>query len=82
MTQINTVTLFGPETPALFGARTPRAITIWQGLACSPCVNAYNNRQSSCTNNVCMQKITVDRVFEEAGKVYLSRHQNHPAMPV
>jgi hypothetical protein len=29
-----------------------------------------------------MQKITVDRVFEEAGKVYLSRHQNHPAMPV
>jgi ADP-heptose:LPS heptosyltransferase len=82
MTEINTVTLFGPETPALFGARTPRAITIWQGLACSPCVNAYNNRQSSCTNNVCMQKITVDRVFEEASKVYLSRHQNHPAMPV
>jgi ADP-heptose:LPS heptosyltransferase len=82
MTQINTVTLFGPETPALFGARTPRAITIWQGLACSPCVNAYNNRQSSCTNNVCMQKITVDRVLEEASKVYLSRHQNHPAMPV
>jgi ADP-heptose:LPS heptosyltransferase len=82
MTQINTVTLFGPETPALFGARTPRAITIWEGLACSPCVNAYNNRQSSCTNNVCMQKITVDRVFEEASKVYLSRHQNHPAMPV
>jgi ADP-heptose:LPS heptosyltransferase len=73
MTQINTVTLFGPETPVLFGARTPRAITIWQGLACSPCVNAYNNRQSSCTDNVCMQKITVDRVFEEASKVYLAR---------
>jgi ADP-heptose:LPS heptosyltransferase len=73
MTQVHTLTLFGPETPALFGARTPRAITIWQGIACSPCVNAYNNRQSSCTNNVCMQKITVDRVFEEAGKVYLAR---------
>jgi ADP-heptose:LPS heptosyltransferase len=73
MTQINTLTLFGPETPALFGARTPRAVTIWQALACSPCVNAYNNRQSSCTNNVCMQKITVDRVFEEASKVYLAR---------
>ena len=73
MTQIHTLTLFGPETPALFGARTPRAITIWQGLACSPCVNAYNNRQSSCTNNVCMQKIIVDRVFDEASKVYLAR---------
>jgi ADP-heptose:LPS heptosyltransferase len=73
MTQIHTLTLFGPETPALFGARTPRAITIWQGLACSPCVSAYNNRQSSCTNNVCMQKIMVDRVFDEASKVYLAR---------
>jgi ADP-heptose:LPS heptosyltransferase len=77
MTQIHTLTLFGPETPALFGARTPRAITIWQALACSPCVSAYNNRQSSCTNNVCMQKITVDRVFDEASKVYLARSAKH-----
>jgi ADP-heptose:LPS heptosyltransferase len=80
MTQVHTLTLFGPETPALFGARTPRAITIWQGLACSPCVNAYNNRQSSCTNNVCMQKITVDRVFEEASKVYLARAAQHEVL--
>lgn len=80
MTQIHTLTLFGPETPALFGARTPRAITIWQGLACSPCVNAYNNRQSSCTNNVCMQKITVDRVFDEASKVFLARAAKHEVL--
>ncbi|MBV8215880.1 MAG: glycosyltransferase family 9 protein [Verrucomicrobia bacterium] len=77
MTQVHTLTLFGPETPALFGARTPRAVTIWQALACSPCVNAYNNRQSSCTNNVCMQQITVDRVFDEAAKVYLARGARH-----
>jgi ADP-heptose:LPS heptosyltransferase len=76
MTQINTITLFGPETPTLFGARTPRAVAIWKGLACSPCVNAYNNRQSSCTNNVCMQEITVDRVFEEASNSYLNRRRN------
>jgi ADP-heptose:LPS heptosyltransferase len=80
MTQINTLTLFGPETPALFGARTPRAVTIWQALACSPCVNAYNSRQSSCTNNVCMQKITVDRVFDEASKVYLARAAKHEVL--
>jgi ADP-heptose:LPS heptosyltransferase len=80
MTQIHTLTLFGPETPALFGARTPRAITIWQALACSPCVNAYNNRQSSCTYNVCMQQITVDRVFDEASKVYLARAAKHEVL--
>jgi ADP-heptose:LPS heptosyltransferase len=80
MTQVHTLTLFGPETPALFGARTPRAVTIWQSLACSPCVNAHNNRQSSCTNNVCMQKITVDRVFDEASKVYLARSAKHEVL--
>ena len=75
MTGINTITLFGPETPSLFGARTPRAVTIWQALACSPCVNAYNNRQTSCTDNVCMQKITVERVVEESRRAYLGRRR-------
>src|SRR5947208_1742511 len=46
MTPIRVVTLFGPETPALFAARSPTAIALWPGIACSPCVNAYNNRQS------------------------------------
>lgn len=63
LTPIRVVTLFGPETPALFAARTPRETTVWKGIACSPCVNAFNNRQSSCKNNVCMQQITVDEVL-------------------
>jgi ADP-heptose:LPS heptosyltransferase len=64
LTPIRVVTLFGPETPALFAARTPRNTVLWAGIVCSPCVNAYNNRQSSCKNNVCMQAITVEQVFE------------------
>ncbi len=64
MTPIHVVTLFGPETPALFAARSPNATALWAGIACSPCVNAYNNRQSVCHNNLCMQAITVDDVFE------------------
>ena len=73
LTPVDVITLFGPETPALFGAPTPRSSPIWLGLACSPCVNAYNNRQSPCHNNLCMQGITVDRVFEEAVKVLEKR---------
>jgi ADP-heptose:LPS heptosyltransferase len=69
LTPINVITLFGPETPRLFGARTPRNTAIWTGIACSPCVNAYNNRQSPCRNNLCMQSITVDQVFSIACKV-------------
>jgi ADP-heptose:LPS heptosyltransferase len=70
LTLINVITLFGPETPALFAARTPRNLAIWAGLSCSPCVNAYNNRQSACRNNLCMQSITVDQVFEQVCRVY------------
>src|SRR5262249_15718581 len=47
---IRVVTLFGPETPALYSARTARNVALWAGLICSPCVNAFNNRQSACQN--------------------------------
>jgi ADP-heptose:LPS heptosyltransferase len=70
LTPIHVVTMFGPETPALFGARTPRNTVLWAGIACSPCVSAYNNRQSSCRDNQCMQAITVDQVFAATCRAY------------
>jgi ADP-heptose:LPS heptosyltransferase len=70
LTPVRVVTLFGPETPALFAARTSRNRVLWAGIACSPCVNAYNNRQSSCRNNLCMQGILVDQVFAETCRAY------------
>jgi len=70
MTPIRVVALFGPETPALFATRSPNATALWAGIACSPCVNAYNNRQSVCRNNLCMQAITVDDVFKEVTRIY------------
>ena len=73
MTPIHVITLFGPETPSLFGAPTPRNTAIWLGLACSPCVNAYNNRQSACQDNQCMKQITVEQVFAEACRVIVER---------
>lgn len=73
LTPIHVITLFGPETPALFAARADRHTALWRGLACSPCVSAYNNRQSSCQNNLCMQQITVDQVFAEVCRVYALR---------
>jgi ADP-heptose:LPS heptosyltransferase len=65
LTPIDVVTLFGPETPALFAARSPRNHVLWAGLACSPCVSAFNNRLSDCHDNLCMQRIPVDDVLGE-----------------
>lgn len=73
LTPIDVVTLFGPENPRLFAARTARNHVFWAGIACSPCVSALNGRTSPCKDNVCMQRIDVDRVFEEVCRIYEAR---------
>lgn len=70
LTPIQSLTLFGPETPKLFAANSPRSHTLWAGIACSPCVSAYNNRVSTCTDNVCMQRLSVDEVFSATCGLY------------
>jgi ADP-heptose:LPS heptosyltransferase len=75
LTPIHIVTLFGPETPELFAARTSRNTVLWAGIACSPCVNAYNNRRSPCRDNQCMQAINVDQVFAATCRAYEQRVQ-------
>lgn len=66
LTPIQVIALFGPETPARFGARSNRTRLLWKSLRCSPCVSAENNRLSPCDDNRCMQQITVDEVFQHA----------------
>ena len=73
LTGIDAVTLFGPETPLLFAPPGPQSHAIHAGLACSPCINAYNNRQTACRDNICMKTITVGQVFETAGRIYRQR---------
>ena len=73
LTPIDVVTLFGPETPVLFAAPTPRNHVVWAGLVCSPCVSAFNDRQSACREAVCMQRIGADEVFELVLSVYRQR---------
>lgn len=73
MTPVDVVTLFGPESPGVFGARSDRSHLLWAGLACSPCVNAFNQRVTTCANNLCMQGISVDDVFEIVTSVLAQR---------
>lgn len=63
LTPIQVVVLFGPETPALFGARSPRTEVLYSARDCSPCVSAFNNRLSTCRGNACMLDISVEQVF-------------------
>ncbi len=63
VTDMPVFVLFGPETPKLYGplgAMTP----LYAGLACSPCVTAANHRKTACSDNVCLQIITPEQVFQ------------------
>ena len=62
ITPLPTFVLFGPETPALYGS-LGNSTPIFAGLACSPCVSAANHRKTPCTDNKCLQIITVEHVF-------------------
>lgn len=64
VTDLHTVVLFGPETPELYGS-LGKSIPITARLACSPCVSAANHRKTPCSDNVCMQAITVDQVMNK-----------------
>lgn len=63
VTGMPTFVLFGPETPALYGS-LGNSTPIYAGLACSPCVSASNHRKTPCIDNVCLQVITVEQVFD------------------
>mgnify|MGYP001443745611 CR=1 FL=1 len=64
MTPIRSILLFGPETPALYGPNSPRAKVFFSGIACSPCLTAYNHRNSPCDgDNRCLKVISPETVL-------------------
>ncbi len=70
---MDSLVLFGPETPALWGPLGPASHTLASGLACSPCVNPFNHRFSACRNPRCMQTLTADRVWQEVEAILQHR---------
>lgn len=62
LTGIHAVVLFGPETPLVYGPPGLKGRVLHKGLACSPCLNALNHRQSRCDDNQCMKMISVEEV--------------------
>lgn len=69
LAQIPTIIFFGPETPHLYGSLNPNARHLYQGLQCSPCSTAYNQRRSPCRDNVCVKSIGVEDVHQLAVEI-------------
>jgi ADP-heptose:LPS heptosyltransferase len=63
ITPIRSLVLFGPETPKLYGS-LGNTESLTAELSCSPCVTASNQKNSACTDPICMRMVTPQRVLE------------------
>lgn len=63
VTDLKVFVLFGPETPELYGS-LGNSVPIYKNLACSPCVSAFNHRKTPCRDNVCLQLIKPQEVYD------------------
>jgi ADP-heptose:LPS heptosyltransferase len=71
LTPIRTLMFFGPETGRLYGplpgTQGLRATVYESGIACSPCLSAYNHRLTFCDgDNQCLKRIAPDPVLADA----------------
>jgi len=67
MTPIRAIVLYGPETPLLYGSLDPDSFSFSSNLSCSPCLTAYNHRNSPCDgDNQCLKRIGWEDVLERA----------------
>ena len=67
LTPIQTMVFFGPETGKLYGPLGSRNLVLESGIACSPCLSAYNHRLTFCDgDNQCLKRIAPDPVLDQA----------------
>jgi ADP-heptose:LPS heptosyltransferase len=67
LTPIQTMVFFGPETGKLYGPLGSRNVVLESGIACSPCLSAYNHRLTFCDgDNQCLKRIAPDPVLDQA----------------
>jgi ADP-heptose:LPS heptosyltransferase len=74
MTPIPTLAFFGPESPTLYGSLDRKAVNCFLGISCSPCLTAYNHRNSPCDgDNACLKEIGPDQVLDKALEILRGR---------
>ena len=63
LTPIKNFVFYGPETPRLYSPLGKNTQILYSDFPCSPCLTAYNHRNTPCVDNKCLQAISVDEVY-------------------
>lgn len=64
LTPIKNFVFLGPESPYLYGPLGGNTHVFYSHFPCSPCLTAFNHRDTVCTDNKCLQVISVEEVWE------------------
>lgn len=77
LTPMPAIVLYGPETPVLYGTLGKKSVHCYASISCSPCLTAYNHRNSPCDgDNVCLKSIKPSEVLEKAYSLLGQRHDS------
>jgi len=79
LSDIGSIVLFGPETPALYSPLGGNAHCLYSGLDCQPCVTVYNGKNSFCRDNICLKQIDPDYVFGLAKQKFIKTDRPTPS---
>jgi len=63
LSDIQVYVMFGPETPVIYKPLGKNITALFADLACSPCLSAFNDRNSACKDYKCMQAIRPDIMY-------------------
>jgi ADP-heptose:LPS heptosyltransferase len=63
LTSIKKFVFFGPENPQIYSPLGENTWIIYSNFPCSPCLSAFNHRNSACKDNKCLQIIKPDEVY-------------------
>ena len=77
LVDVQSVVLFGPETPALYRPIGSATTVLYSNFSCSPCVSAFNHRHTPCSDNKCLQAISVEQVYSAVTAAYRTTASHH-----
>ncbi len=67
LVDIPSIVLFGPESPQLYKPISSNVFCFYNQLACSPCLTAFNHRDSPCDgDNQCLKRISLQEVLDKS----------------
>lgn len=60
--------LFSTDSPFIYGP-LGNCVIMYSFYQCSPCISAHNHKTSKCSDNLCLQSIRPEAVYEMAVKI-------------